>query len=88
MRIVASIDLDDLDEELAAELRQMIEEADFFNLPTEISSESTGADMFQYKLSAETDEQQHTVSIQNTEPPEALRTLIRRLTILARSQNQ
>lgn len=88
IRMSASIDVDSLDDEQAAELRQMIENADFFQLPTHITGATIRPDMFQYKIRVETDEQQHTVQIENMNPPDAINQLIRHLMVLARSEDK
>jgi hypothetical protein len=88
LRMSASIDTNTLEDETAAELHQMVEQADFFNLPAKITGDASTADMYQYRITVETDDRQHTVYIENVQPPDALNTLIRRLTVVARSHNK
>jgi hypothetical protein len=85
MRFTATIDTDSLSSEEAQKLREMIEEANYFNLPSVIRSQSTGADSFQYKVTIEHEGRQHTVEAGEGGVSSELRALFRRLTVLARS---
>jgi hypothetical protein len=85
MRLAVTIDTHQLSPEEAKELEEMVEAAGFFDLPAKISSESPGADRFHYKLTVEAEGQRHTVELGEAAAPEPLRTLLRRLTTVARS---
>ena len=50
MRTVASIDSDSLPPGQAQELRELVDAADFFNLPSRIEDSGEGADQFQYTV--------------------------------------
>lgn len=67
------------------ELRDLVIAADFFKLPAVIESDAPGADQFQYKLTVETTEQQHSVEVGDAAVPENLGALINKLRILSRS---
>ncbi len=79
------IDVDALPPEEAQELETLVSEADFFTLPGEIRSETPGADQFQYTLTIETDQVQHTVACGDAEMPENLWPLVNKIRILSRS---
>jgi hypothetical protein len=83
MRITATIDTESLPADEAAELRQLVESAGFFDLPPTISS-TTGADQFTYVLTVESESRQHRVEVKDGGVPPSLRPLLQRLTSLAR----
>lgn len=82
----ATIDTDDLPPEDALALIEQIREVNFFALPPIISEASGGADQFQYMITVDSDEQQHTVRVGDQSAPDSLRPLLQHLTRLARSQ--
>lgn len=88
MRMSGTLELDELDQMVADELRQLVQDTDFFNLPEKIISDTPSADQFQYKVTVTTDLMEHTVYLENTTPSEALNALIRKMMEVARSQNQ
>jgi hypothetical protein len=67
------------------ELLDLVISANFFELPATISTDVPGADQFQYKLTVETEEQQHTVEVGDAGVPENLWPLLNKLRILSRS---
>jgi hypothetical protein len=67
----------------AEEWEQSLTAARFFELPSNLDPQS-GADRMIYKLTVVTTEQQHTAFFTDEDAPEALRPLLRRLTIMAR----
>jgi hypothetical protein len=79
------VDTNSLSTEEAEELSQMVDSADFFALPSEISSTGTGADQFEYQLIVETEGQQHTVKVGDAVVPEDLWPLLNKLRVLSRS---
>jgi len=85
LRLSATVDTEKLSPEEAQELEEMVRAARFFDLPAKISSESPGADRFRYKLTVEAEGRRHTVELGEAAASEQLRTLLRRLTALARS---
>ena len=80
-----TIDTDSLPLQEADKLVNLVEEANFFDLPAQISAPSPGADQFQYKVTVEEGDQRHTVEIIEPASPDALRQLLRELTLRARS---
>lgn len=86
MWISATIDTESLPFDEAQTLRGMVVAADFFNLPATIRSQSPGADSFHYRVSIEAQSQSHTVEAGEGNVSDELRSLFRRLTVLARSR--
>lgn len=86
MRIAGSVDTEKLPADEAQNLQQMLDAAKFFELPAAPAESLRGADRFQYKLTVESDEGSHTVELSDEEAPDEIRPLLRRLTVLARSQ--
>jgi len=74
-----------LPQEEADELQELVASADFFSLPNVIPSNPQGADQFQYKLTVEADEQQHTIEVGDAAVPENLWPLLNKIRILSRS---
>ncbi|NJM71385.1 MAG: hypothetical protein HC862_14800 [Scytonema sp. RU_4_4] len=60
----------------ADQLPQLVEAADFFNLPEKITASTTQPDRFQYKLTVENEGREHTVTISEAAIPGTLRPLI------------
>ena len=54
LRMVASFDTKDLPEEEAATIRELLDEVDFFELPSHLESQTPGMDQFHYVLSVST----------------------------------
>ena len=85
MILTYDIDVDNLPPEEANELETLVSEADFFTLPAEINAETPGADQFQYTLTIETDQAQHTVECGDAAMPKNLQPLVNKIRILSRS---
>ena len=85
--MVMSFDLttEALPSEEADELRDLVDTADFFSLPEVIPSDMPGADQFQYRLTVELEEQQHTVEVGDAAVPENLWPLLNKIRVLSRS---
>ena len=79
----SSIDTDLLDPEESKTLLEMVESAQFFELPARIPSPKAGVDRFNYKLTIEAKERSHTVEFNEANAPEQLSPLIKRVTLLA-----
>ena len=84
--MVMSFDLttETLPPEEADELQELVNSADFFSLPDVIPSEIPGADRFQYRLTVEIEEQQHTVEVGDAAVPENLWPLLKKIRVLSR----
>jgi hypothetical protein len=85
--MVMSFDLatETLPSEEADEIQGLVDSADFFSLPDVIPSDSPGVDRFQYRLTVEADEQQHTVEVGDAAVPENLWPLLNQIRVLSRS---
>ena len=81
--LTVTIDSATLSMEEAVELLEMVESANFFNLPPLISAREPGADRFQYKVIIEREGKQHSVEIQEAAIPPTLRPLLQWLTAAA-----
>jgi hypothetical protein len=81
----ANIEINDLPEDEAQEIRQLIDSINFFTLPSRLEDESPRSDQFQYKITIETKEQTHTVETSDHAAPQEMKELLQKLTILARS---
>lgn len=78
-------DTDSLSTEDAEELTRMVDSVKFFALPSEIPSTGAGADQFEYRLTVETEGQQHTVEVGDAAVPDDLWPLLNKLRVLSRS---
>ena len=67
------------------ELEQLVDTADFFDLPPKISAETPVTDQFHYTLTVETDEQQHSIEVGDAAAPEKLKPLLNKLRELSRA---
>jgi hypothetical protein len=71
-----TVDTANLPENEARQLPQLVETANFYNLPTNIAASSNQADRFQYKLTVEDNDQKHTIIVSEAAMPGTLRPLI------------
>ncbi len=86
VRMATMVDDNTLPNDEARDLRQMVESAGFFDLPAHLTSATPGADQFHYVLTVEAEDRMHTVTTTDAAAPPELQPLLRRLTLLARSQ--
>ncbi len=70
------LDTGSLPSEKAQELLELINKADFFNLPEKFPLPKRGADYFQYRLTIEKEGKKHTVEVSDPEAPATLRPLL------------
>jgi len=71
---------------LDTELGELVDASGFFDILAGSTSSPGRADRFQYKLTIEDGERQHTAEINESAAPDSIRPLLRRLTTLARGQ--
>ncbi len=71
-----TVDEKDVAPDEALKLRQLVEEADFFNLPGRIVSRSPQPDRFQYALRLEEKGRQYAVMVSEEALPEKLKPLV------------
>jgi hypothetical protein len=83
----AVFDAESLSAEDAGTLRELMEAADFFNLPA-TTTPARGADRFQYVVTVEADGKRHTVRTTDAAAPEPLRTLLDFLIKLVRKRGK
>jgi hypothetical protein len=79
-----AVDEKDLALDEAQKLRQLVEEADFFNSPGKITPRSPQPDRFQYELKLEEKGRQHTVTMSEEAMPAKLKPLVKWLMEKAR----
>ncbi|MEH1966890.1 protealysin inhibitor emfourin [Nostoc sp.] len=71
-----TVDTDTLPPNEASTLPRLVEAADLFRLPEQITSSNPQSDRFQYKLTVEDNGKQHTVTVSEAALPGTLRPLI------------
>ena len=74
--VTTTVDPEDLPPGEAKKLRQMLEDADLFNLPAKIASRSPQPDRFQYELNLRDGGRQHTVLVSEEVMPAKLKPLV------------
>jgi hypothetical protein len=80
-----SVDTNTLPVQVVEELSQLLEAADFFQLPEQIMSDNSQCDRFQYRLTVEDHGQQHSVIASEAALTNTLRTLIEYLNLVTQS---
>ena len=85
MLLDMSLDTETLPPEAAQEVESAIQQANFFQLPADLTSPQIGADRFQYRLTVTDKDQEHTVQVGEAAAPEQLLGLLQQLTNLART---
>jgi len=80
-----SIEIEDLPEEEADALQELLEESDFFELPTNMVR-TPAPDEFTYSITVVVEERQHSIHVSDTSMPDNLRPLLDELTSLTRRQ--
>ncbi len=80
LRLSTTVDSDTLRREDQQLLADMVAASDFFHLPSQITAPSPDPDRFQYKITVESQDTQHTVVVDEQATPSTLRPLIKWLT--------
>jgi hypothetical protein len=86
MTIATEFDLDELPEEQAKALMEILDEADFDELPAQILPTRPGADQFNYKITVQGKKGLRSVETTDSAAPEKLRPLLSQLQQLARTR--
>lgn len=73
------INTDSLHPEEASRLQQMIDDAKFFDLPSELDPPKHGADYFEYKVTIKADKLKHSIKTTDVTMPSTLGPLLRYL---------
>jgi hypothetical protein len=81
-----TVDTANLPSKEAKELPRLVEVADLFSLPEQITSPNPQSDRFQYKLTVEDNGKQHTVIVSEAALPGTLRPLIEWLNNIAQKK--
>jgi hypothetical protein len=84
MRIATDVKLEDMPEEQAKTIMELLDDLDFDELPEQMLDES-GPDQFTYKITVETDKGEHTVVTGDSSAPEKMQELLQLLNRLART---
>jgi hypothetical protein len=86
IRFAGNFDLDSMPEEIANQLKQLLEQVDFPSLPEQLLGKPAIPDQFNYSITVTTPSWQHTVITSDPSAPDPLRLLLQKLTELTRSQ--
>jgi hypothetical protein len=76
LRLAVTIRSDTLPEAEANELRDLVDAADFFNLPAEMADPGQAADQYSYVVTVESGGQRHTVKTSEAAAPANLKPLL------------
>ncbi len=88
MRLASTIDSDALPEEENQMLQSELDNAHFFELPTQLAGESGGADRYQYEITVEEGGKKHTVAAGESALPGQVQPLVQHLERLARTSRK
>jgi hypothetical protein len=86
IRFAAEFDLDDLPEEQAHQILELLDDLDFDELPEKIFGGQQIADGFSYSITVITQKRQHSVMTTDTSAPKEMEPLLELLTRIARQQ--
>jgi len=76
LRLAHDIDSSTLPPQQAADLKNLVDQSRFFDLPPVLRAERPGADRFQYKLRVKSDSQEHSLEVDEAALPPSLRPLL------------
>jgi len=88
MRIATDLKWDDLPDEQAHAISELLDDLDFRELPASLVKEEGMADQFTYTITVETKKWEHTVITGDVSVPEKLQELLQLLNRLARTQKR
>ena len=88
MTIARDLKLDELSEEQAHRLSELLDELDFRELPEQMTDVEDMPDQFTYVITVETKKWEHTVSTGDASAPEKMQELLQFLNRLARKQKK
>jgi hypothetical protein len=88
MRIARDLKLDDLPDEQARTISELLDDLDFKELPEQMMGDSNMPDQFTYTITVETKKWEHTVTTGDTSAPEKMQELLELLNRLARDQKK
>lgn len=87
MRIATDLKMDELPDEQAKSITDLLDDLDFNELPEKMIDES-GPDQFTYVITVETKKGEHTVVTGDTSAPEKMQELLQLLNRLARTHRK
>ncbi|HXF84634.1 MAG TPA: protealysin inhibitor emfourin [Anaerolineales bacterium] len=88
MRLSAEFELDDLPDDQARQLIELLDDLDFDELPERMLAPSPQPDAFTYTLTVETERGKHTVVTDDASSSDKMRSLLELLTRLARQRTR
>lgn len=88
IHIAADFELDDLPEEQAERLRELLDEVDFDELPEQLLGKNQIPDGFTYSVTVEQEDHKHTVVTSDTSAPGKMQPLLELLYQIARQQSR
>ncbi|HBE56381.1 MAG TPA: hypothetical protein DEG17_04765 [Cyanobacteria bacterium UBA11149] len=87
INMVKVFDSATLSENEISQLRRLVEAADFFRLPKNITAKTPQPDRFQYLLTVEDNKKKHTVTVGEQSMPGTMRPLIEWLMVASRRES-
>jgi hypothetical protein len=88
MRIAADLKFEDLPDEQADTIAELLDDLDFAELPEELMDDSDMPDQFTYTIKVITEEWEHTVTTGDASASEKMQQLLQVLNRLARRQKR
>jgi hypothetical protein len=87
MRFAADFQPDELPDEQARPLLELLDDIDFDELPEHFAGDSSKSDQFTYKITVQTKKREHTVITSDESAPEKMQELIKLLDQIARKRH-
>lgn len=88
MRIATDLKVEDLPDEQAKSIAELLDDLDFGELPQQMTNESGMPDQFTYTITVETKKWEHTVVTGDASAPEKMQELLQLLNRLARTHKK
>ena len=88
MTIARDLKMDDLSEEQADTLLELLDDLDFEELPEQMTGKEAMPDQFTYRITVETRRGEHTVVTGDASAPEKMQELLQLLNRLARTKKK
>ncbi|HUE99595.1 MAG TPA: protealysin inhibitor emfourin [Anaerolineales bacterium] len=88
MRIARDLKLDDMSDEQAHRLSELLDDLDFEELPEKMTDTESMSDQFTYIITVETQRGEHTVITGDSSAPEKMQELLQLLNRLARTRKK
>ena len=88
IRIATDLKLDDLPDEQAHTISELLDDLDFEELPEQMMEDANMPDQFTYTITVETKKWEHTVITGDVSAPEKMQELLQLLNRLARTQKK